>query len=376
MTLEEENREILQKEAEEIWFKNNCQGTIAISVGGGKSFIAMKIHKKLHFIGMKVLLVTPTIILHKENWRIEYEKFGRIDLYYELDRCCYVSLGKYNPNDYDLIIYDELHNISEANIDEFVQNTNPEKTKVLGLTGTPPKKGDKKEWFDNYFPVIYSSTINESAGKIVNEFRLNIVLMELDPINKNILSGSKAKPFYNTEAKVYEYLSNKVIACQERGDYKGVQWASLTRKRFLEDLDSRIITAKKIKDKYLLKEKAVIFAPTILKAIELCPNAIHSGAKNKKILEDFLEDRIKLISSVRMLNEGITLPGLTSGLICKLDSTNKTIFQQIGRMLRNPGKISEIYLIVFKNTVEENYLREILTQISKERINYINLKDL
>lgn len=376
MTLEEENREILQKEAEELWYKNNCQGCLGISVGGGKTYIAMKIHKKLHFIGMKVLLVTPTIILHEKNWKIEYEKFERLDLYKELTRCCYVSLGKYNPDDFDLIIYDELHNISEANIEDFVQHTNPSKTKVLGLTGTPPKKGEKKQWFDSYFPVIYSSTVNESAGKIVNEFNLNIVIMELDSINKNILSGTKAKPFYNTEQKSYEYISNKIVECHERRDYNGVKWASLTRKRFLEDLDSRIITARKIKDKYLLKEKAVIFAPTILKAIELCPNAIHSKAKNKDILQEFIEDKISLISSVRMLNEGVTLPGLTSGLICKLDSTDITIFQQIGRMLRNPGKISEIYLIVYKNTVEEIYLNNLLKEISKERIKFLNIKEL
>jgi len=376
MTEEELNREILQKEAEEIWFKNNCQGCLGISVGSGKSWLAMKIHKKLHFIGMKVLLVTPTIILHEKNWKIEYEKFERLDLYKELTRCCYVSLGKYNPDDFDLIIYDELHNISEANIEKFVQFTNPNKTKVLGLTGTPPDKGEKKQWFKAYFPVVYSSTLDESAGKIVNDFNLNIIIMELDSKNKNILSGTKAKPFYSTEQKAYEYLSHRIVKCQERSDYNGVKWASLSRKVFLENLDSRIIIAKKIKDKYLLKEKAVIFAPTILKAIELCSDAIHSKAKNKNILQEFIEDKISLISSVRMLNEGVTLPGLTSGLICKLDSTDKTIFQQIGRMLRNPGKISEIYLIVYKNTVEEIYLNNLLKEISKERIKYLDVKTL
>ncbi len=378
MTLEEENREILQKEAEELWYKNNCQGLLGISVGGGKSWIAMKIHKDLQKKKkkLKVMLVTPTIILHEVNWKIEYEKAKILDLYYELTRVCYVSLGKYNPNDFDLIIFDEVHHISNANEEEFLINLDTSKTKTLGLSGTPPTKGDKFEWFDNYFPVIFKSNVNESAGKIVNEFIINIIYTELDPIKKVIKSGRKDKPFYNTESDAYKYLSSKIAECSERNDFKGRQWASLSRKVFLENLDSRIIIAKKIRDKFLKNKRYLIFAPSILKAVELCPNALHSKSKDKNLLQKFIDGEINELSSVRMLNEGVTLNNLAYGLICKLDSTDKTFFQQLGRILRNPGKVSNAYVIVYKNTVEETYLKDILKTISPERINYIDIKTL
>ena len=56
MTLEEENREILQKEAEELWYKNNCQGTLGISVGGGKTHISMKIRNIVAVLALESVL--------------------------------------------------------------------------------------------------------------------------------------------------------------------------------------------------------------------------------------------------------------------------------------------------------------------------------
>jgi superfamily II DNA or RNA helicase len=116
-------REELQKQARDAWYKNFCQGCISSGVGTGKSWIAIHIHNELWFKGIRVLLVTPTIILHEQNWKTEYEKAQCEILYQTLeDRVCYVSLGKYNPDDYDLIIFDEAHHISEANYEEFIKH--------------------------------------------------------------------------------------------------------------------------------------------------------------------------------------------------------------------------------------------------------------
>lgn len=370
-------REELQKQARDAWYKNFCQGTIAASVGSGKSWIFINIHNELWFSGLRTLLVTPTIILHEQNWKTEYEKAQCEVLYSTLDRVCYVSLGKYNPDDYDLICFDEAHHISQANYEEFIKHINPKKTKVLALTGTPPQRGEKKKWFDKHFPVVFKSSLDDGASHgIVNEFNLNILLIELDDKKKNISAGTKAKPFMTTEKGSYEYWSRKIETAVHHGSAKDVQWMSLSRKRFLEGLESRIYWAKKVRDKFLKNKKSIIFAPTIVKAKELCHNAIHSKTDGTKILQDFDSGKINMISSVRMLNEGVTLPNLEAGLICKLDSTDKTIFQQIGRLLRNPGGVSEVYIIVYRDTVEHKYLNNALSTISKERIKYLKKEEL
>lgn len=370
-------RDELQKQARDAWYGNKCCGTIATGVGTGKSHIAINIHNELWFSGMKVLLVTPTIVLHEVNWKAEYEKAQCEVLYQTLDRACYVSLFKYSPDDYDLIIMDEAHNLSEANYDEFIRYMNPQKTKVLALTGTPPKRGDKRRWFDKHFPIVYQYTINDSAANgVVNEFRLNVLALELDDTKKNIAAGSKQKPFLNTEKKHYEYLTRKIEQAIYGGTTKDVQWTSLARKRFLENLDSRIFYAKKLRDKYLKNHRSIIFAPTIEKAEQLCPNAIHSKSNSDLLLEKFASGSINMISSVRMLNEGITLPQLERGLICKLDSTDKTIFQQIGRLLRNPEGISEVFIIIYRGTVEEKYFNTALQTISKDRVKFLSVADL
>lgn len=371
------NRDELQKQARDAWYKNGCRGTISGSVGFGKTWVAIDIHNELWFSGLKTLLVTPTIVLHEVNWKTEYEKAQCEVLYHTLDRACYVSLFKYNPNDYDLIILDEAHSISKANYEEFLRFINPEKTKVLALTGTPPKKGQKKDWFDACFPVVFSSDINSSADSgIVNEFVVNVLLVDLDNHKKNIAAGSKTKPFMTTERGSYDYWTHKVETAIYRGTQKDVQWMSLSRKRFLENLESRMTWAKKIRDSFLKSKKSIIFAPTIEKAKLLCKDAIHSKVNGAQLLEDFKNDKIKMLSSVRMLNEGVTLPNLEAGLICKLDSTDKTVFQQIGRLLRNPNGVSQIYIIVYRDTVEHRYLNQALQSISKERINYLKPEQL
>lgn len=370
-------REELQKQARDAWYKNFCQGTISAGVGSGKTWVAINIHNELWFSGIRVLLVTPTIILHEQNWKIEYEKAQCEILYSTLERVCYVSLGKYNPDDYDLIIMDEIHHLSQANYEEFIKYINPKKTKVIGLTATPPVRGEKKKRFDKHFPVVFKSSLDDGANNgIVNEFNLNILLIDLDDKKKNIPAGTKAKPFMTTEKGSYDYWSRKIETAVHHGTQRDIQWMSLARKRFLENVETRMVWAKKLRDKYLKNKKSIIFAPTIVKAKELCKDAIHSKVDGTKILQDFDSGKIKMISSVRMLNEGVTLPNLEAGLICKLDSTDKTIFQQIGRLLRNPGGVSEVYIIVFRDTVEHKYLNNALANISKERIKYLKKEEL
>ncbi len=73
--------------------------------------------------------------------------------YYKfLDRYCYVSLNKIEGNHYDLIILDELQNITENNSKFFSQNTSD---RVLGLSATPPSDEIKKVLVKLHCPVIY-----------------------------------------------------------------------------------------------------------------------------------------------------------------------------------------------------------------------------
>ena len=366
-------RESVQKIAREKW-EANPNSTLAISTGGGKSKIAIDIYNKNWIPGYKVLLVTPFVHLHEENWKKEFIKFQCEVLYDLMDRCCYISLGKYNPSEYQIIILDESHHLTPQNEEEFLQYINPEKTKVLSLTATPPKSGEKKEIFDKYCPIIYTYQVNDAAGEVVNDFRINVVYCELDDVNKNIESGSKAKRFQTTEKANYSYLSNKIDSSRNFMSSEQMKWLYIKRKQFLDNLPSRVKYAQIINDKYLQGKKSIIFAPSITQAEILCKQAYHSKTKDKSILQDFIDGKIDQISSVVMLDEGITMGRIEAGLIMKLQSTEKTLLQRVGRLLRNDiDKISDIYLLVYKNTVEMQYLKDGIQGISTDKIRYITV---
>lgn len=375
----DEIRDNIQAEAKDAWFKADCVGTLAMGTGTGKSKVAIdivsqlvKAHEEntLGVVPYKVMLVTPTIILHDHNWRLEFLKFNALAIYEKLERVCYVSLPKYNPDDYDLIIFDEYHHISEKGFEEFSSKIQPNKTKILGLTATPPKRGDRKSRFEEVCPVIYSYSIAEAAGTIVNDFHITVIKVPLDKVIKNVKGGSKAKPFYTTEQGTYDYYTKLVDQAKFNNDKDGLMWQSLARKRVLDTLPSRVAYAKKIIEAELEGFKSIIFAPSITQAEQVCVNTFHSKVDDQGI-QAFIAGTIDRISAVNKADEGLTLGKVEKALIMKLNSTDKTMVQRIGRVCRNSmDKISEVYVLVYENTVEDGYLREALSSIDAGKVAY------
>lgn len=350
-----------QKKALLAWSKTK-QGTIAASVGWGKSWLAIEIHKQ--YREKKVLLVTPTIVLHEKNWKQEYEKMGEISLYQQLDRCCYVSLHKYNPDDYDLVIADESHHIGGVDL-EFWKKVNG--LHILSLTGTPPTHGEKLLYFNSYFPVVYKYSLEEAAGTIINDYRIIVIECQLDDVNKNIPAGNKTKRFMTTEKKAYAYKTHLVEKALSEG--KNTKMPFLMRKLFLDTLPSRTVHSQKIINKFLKNKKSIIFASSIEQAESLCKYTFHSKSKDGEILEKFNTGEISMISSVNVLKEGMTLGKVEAALITKLNSTDTSLQQKTGRALRNDfDKVSDIFILVYTDTVEHGYFKRLTENIDEKKI--------
>lgn len=360
-----ELRNKLQQEAEEAWVNNNCNGCIAYSVGSGKSVIAINIHQKLD--NPKTMIVGDTRGLVDVNWLNEYTKFNCSELHESADKVCYVSLGKYNPDDYDYIIFDEADKLTEANLMEFVRFINKSKTKVLALTGTPPKKGWKKDMFDTYFPIVSEYLMEEAAGTITNDFNVVLIPMVLDAA-KTIKIDSPKGSFWISEQDSYNYDSRKIEYYQ--GGKYSIKQLRLFRKKNMDKYPSRLKTAKIIKSKFLKDHKSLIFAPYINIAQELCEYSYHS--KDKRYLQAFIDDEISMLACVNGLTRGYSLNKVERALVMKLESTDTNITQKIGRLLRN-DKLSTVYVQYYKNTIEEIYLQNFLEGITSKQIEEIKL---
>jgi len=80
-----DKRDILHDEGVEYFEQHNFKTLFQLPTGTGKSVLTIKILKK--YPG-KYLLVTPTIVLHKVDWKNEFIKFDSLELYNKLDKCC------------------------------------------------------------------------------------------------------------------------------------------------------------------------------------------------------------------------------------------------------------------------------------------------
>jgi len=88
---------------------------------------------------------------------------------------------------------------------------------------------------------------------------------------------------------------------------------------------------------------------------------IHSGvAKDKrdKDLTDFKNDKFNVLLTSKVLDEGYNLPKIDTAVIMAGDSTAKQTIQRMGRVLRKKKKISSLYQVYCRDTIEETYGNE------------------
>lgn len=371
------NRDIVQKEALDAVLANGGSGILCLATGVGKSKIAIDYcnvfynYLKKSFRG---LLVVPTEKLRDENWSDEFEKWSAKKIYNNLDRVCYASLNKLKNKDYDLVIMDECHKISENNVKFFKQNT---VSNILGLTATFPKDEIKQLLLQELnLPIVYSISLDEAIDKqIVAPYKIKIVECLLDDKEKYITAGTKEKPFMTTEYGQYNYLSNSIQRIMYSG--KNVpQWLFLKRMHMLYNLKSKTDIAKKVIDSLPKDDKTLIFCGSIDQANQLCENRFHSKSSDKDF-NDFCNGKINKLSCVNALNEGINIPNIDSAVIVQLNSQELNTIQRIGRCIRyRPGHEATIYILSVAFTQDAKWVEKALTSFDKKNIEYINAKNI
>jgi superfamily II DNA or RNA helicase len=132
------------------------------------------------------------------------------------------------------------------------------------------------------------------------------------------------------------------------------------RKAFVMSHAKKFEIANKILDARP-NSKCIIFSATVKDAEMFKKRALtlHSQKKKKenaKILEQFNQMDIGVISSPKALNQGVDVKGLSVGIAITCDSSQTTNVQKIGRICRfEEGKQAEMFTLVIKNTIENTW---------------------
>lgn len=316
----------IQTEARLAWEKANSKGLICIATGVGKSKIGVDIAVEGSFLGV------PTEKLKNKNWKEEFIRWGKEDLYNTLHRECYASMSKIKGNHYPLVILDECQFITEKNFEFFKNNTFD---KVLMLTATPPDEWEKKTLLDKLGKLCYTYSLEQAwEDEVLPRPKIKVVETQLDDRVNYIKAGSKANNWLTTEYKYYQYLNKTINRFYGMNNSKAALVYTYKRMHFLYNLMSKTEIAKVIINKYLKDKRSLIFCGNTAQADELCKHSYHTNLSKTDRDSNynlFINEEINHLSCVKALNTGVNLPLLDGGLIVQMDSKERNIVQRNGK---------------------------------------------
>jgi superfamily II DNA or RNA helicase len=301
-----------------------------VATGLGKTVIASSIAQQAYDNGLKKILVLCHATdlayqLQREFWaQISKDVSTRVFLDGEppvpieginfgLYQSFYNNLGGIAPDAFDLVIVDEAHH---ALANAFALSINHLAPKhLVGMTATP-WRGD-----------------GESIETIFGEPIAKISL--LDGMKWGFLSSVDYRLMCdNIDWEEVPKLSRSSLSIRD-----------LNKRLFLPQRDEAVIDQLCEVANELDNPRIAIFSPSINHAEEFakklasrgisCANASTSDrAKRRAILMDFSAGRLKAISAVDVLNEGIDVPDVNMIVFLRATHSRRIFVQQLGRGLR------------------------------------------
>jgi len=172
-------RDKRQKEFADIWMKHGKFGILNLCPRFGKIFTTINILEELK--PKSVLIAYPDNKI-KQSWKDDFEKGGYDDSH--VTYTTHLSLKKYVENQYDLIVIDEIHVLSEAQI-EATRDLKEINEHVLGLTGTLSSWTEKTLCDELSLCVLATYTIDQAIKEgVIVDYEITVVTVPLDNTRK------------------------------------------------------------------------------------------------------------------------------------------------------------------------------------------------
>lgn len=335
---------------------------------------------------LKFIVVVPTTVL-KDQWTEILDKLG-----YGLN-CDVIVINTAIRNNYkcDVLIIDECQRVSSSTF-RAVFDTIQYKY-IMCLTATLERLDGQEKIVKEHCPVVDKVTLLEAEinGWVspYKEYQVIIDVPDIDQykeMNKkfiyyfgyfnfdfNLAMKCFGKGGFLFRRKLAEKLvlvkntelrkklvneKMKEITANAMAFMKTIQ----ERKKFINNHPKKIEIARKIinarKDK-----KIITFSNNIKMAEKIGIGKVYSGRDTKKhgkqIMEDFKENKFKVLSTIRKVDEGADILGLSVAIILGLDSSSIKSIQRRGRCIRfEKGKQAEIFNIIINQTVETKWFEK------------------
>ncbi len=366
-----------QKEALTAWEQAGRRGSVVLPTGAGKTFLAVQ---AIHQVNASTVVIVPTIdILHMWYYRVAQAFQTEVGVYYSGEKLVrpltittYSSAGDLiaeHGNTFKLLIADEVHHLPARMWGEAALMA-PAPYR-LGLTATYPEEHEQTNgrWrVDELIgPLTYSLGIEQLIGQQLAEYRTQRIRVNLT---------AEERAAYDTAHAVYTGFF------RERKLWKshGAGWLlELMRLSAFDPEARRALLARQellrilgsCQEKFavldnLLRtfadERILVFTESNDVAYRisceyLVPCITHetSAAERKHILDGFQAGSYHVITTSKVLNEGVDVPEAKVAIVLGGGSGNREYVQRLGRILRKKEQLQATLIeVLVRNTIEES----------------------
>jgi len=355
-------RDKKQKYFSEKWLASSKFSILYLCPRFGKIYTAINILEELKPKSILIAYPDKTI---RESWEEDFNKRNFDDS--NVTYTTHLSLKKHIDELYDIIIIDEVHLLSDAQIKACKQLFTFNSV-VLGLTGTL-NKYSRKELIDSLeLYVLEEYSIEEGiTDGIIVDYEITVVQVPLDNI---VLQTFKHRR--RTEKAQFNHLSIVIKAIERKQG--NTMFARLGRMRVIQRSLAKLNKTKKILKQYK-DERILVFCGLTDIADKLGIPSYHNKVKESSIFEDFVSGKGNHLAVVKIGNTGVTYNPLDKVIINYFDSNAENLAQKINRCMGleygTPDKKSHIYIICTNEPVEQKWLNKALAFFDTNKIKYL-----
>jgi superfamily II DNA or RNA helicase len=353
-------RDKRQQEFADIFLNHGEFGILNLCPRFGKIYTSINILKKLDK-NIKVLIAYPDLKI-KAAWEADFETRGYNNP--NVTYTTHLSIKKHTEEKYDLVILDEIHLLSEAQIEAVKELTC---VSVLGLTGTLSSSTETTLREELKLCVLAEYTIDQAIKEgVIVDYQITVVHVPLDNSVKVDYKGKMKTE--KTQFDAYGWVINKMMATG-----KDTMFLRLARMRIIQNSLAKLNKTKELLAKHA-DERILVFCGITKIADKLGIPSYHSKSTEKEIFTDFAEGKGNHLAVVKIGNTGVTYKPLNRVIINYFDSNGENLAQKINRCMameyNNPDKKAQIYIVCSTEEVELKWLNKALEFFDQDKIKH------
>lgn len=355
-------RDQRQAEFADKWIKSGKFGILNLCPRFGKIRTTINIMKQLK--PKEVLIAYPDNKI-RDSWIADFEALN-----YDAEGVTYtthLSLHKHKDIEYDLVVIDEIHLLSEAQI-EACKDLLEHNKQVLGLTGTLSSWTERTLVEELDLEVIAEYPIHQAIEEgVIVDYEITVIRVPLDNVIVNDYKGKK-----RTEKKQFDSYGWVIDQMERQG--KNTMFLRLGRMRIIQSSIAKLNATKRILQNNP-KDRILVFCGVTKIADSLGIPSYHSKSGEKEMFEDFASGKGNHMAVVKIGNTGVTYKPLNKVIINYFDSNAENLAQKINRCMameyNNPDKKAQIYIISSNEEVELKWLKKALEFFDKSKIKFV-----